>query len=121
MNSSGHLTLLTEAPICRLDKHGSRPGAAVRTVQSIIIHRGFSRLYLLQGHAPLNHVLNAVAHNGDHIPVVGHISNVADTAVARNHPCAALRPKLGDGEIENLVQPVENPVEVAPLIELRWE
>ena len=51
----------------------------------IIVPRWLSRLHLLQRHALLDHILNAVANDGGHVAKFDDIGFIAQPPVAGNH------------------------------------
>src|SRR5438093_11238654 len=86
---------LAQAPIHGLDKHGGCPRTGIRAVQPVVVHRRLRRLHLWQRHAAANHILDAVANDGHHVPVVRDVARVTEPSMARNAQRAALRPALG--------------------------
>jgi hypothetical protein len=54
-------------------------------VRRIVIKRRTRRLHLLQRHPSLDHVLNAVADDGEHVAIVHHVGEARDTAVSRQN------------------------------------
>src|SRR6185436_4761570 len=99
--------LITKAAINSLDKHSCCPWTRVRTPPSVVIESGLRGLHLLQGHTLLDHILDAVLDDGNHVPLVGNVANVTEPAVARNDHGSALRSELGISDVENFVQRVE--------------
>ena len=63
----------------------------------------------------IDHVLNAVAQDRHHVAVIRHIAGIAQAPVARNHHGAALRPEFRNRDLQNLIQPVEHPVDRSTL------
>src|SRR6266849_2878037 len=107
------LLLSTEAPIYGLDKPVGRPRTRRGTVQAVVVHGRPGRLHLLQRHAASNHVLNTVANDRDHVPVVGDVANVAKPSMTGDHHRAALRPELGNREVQNEIQSIDNSLNAA--------
>src|SRR3954467_2530876 len=89
---------VTQAVIRRLDKHvgGPRPGRL--PVPRVVIACRPGRLHLGQRHPVLDHVLNPVPDDGDHVAVIDDVGVVADAAVGRNHPRSALGVVAWDGK-----------------------
>jgi hypothetical protein len=58
---------------------------------------------------------HAVADDGCHVAVLDHIRLIADPAVARNDPSAALLIELGDRDVDDMVQDVQHPLHRAAL------
>ena len=105
-----------ETLVRRFDKHIRGPSTCSRPIQPVIVHGGLRRFHLFQRHALLNHILNAVAHDGHHVPVVGHVAGIAQAPVAGNDHGAALRAELRNRQIQNAIQTVQNAVDAAALV-----
>src|SRR5581483_11224187 len=102
----------------RFDKHIRGPWAGGRAKSPVIIHRGPGCLDLLQGHTLVDHVLNPVANDGTHIAVVTHIRGIAEPAVPGYDHRAAFFTKFRDGEVQDVVQRIENTLNRAAAIDV---
>src|SRR5580765_1835232 len=88
----GRVELLraAQAFINRFDEHLRRPGRIVPIAWLILIR--IARLYslnLLESHALLDGVLNAVPNDRDHVPILEHVVLIPDSTVAGNDHGAA--------------------------------
>ena len=54
----------------------------------------------------------------NHVAARRHVCRIREPAPARNHPGAALRAVLGDGQVEDPVQPVEHALDAAAFVDL---
>ena len=107
-----------KAAVHRLDEHVCRPGTRVRTVAPVEVHRRPRGLDLLERHALVDQVLHAVANHRQHVAVRRDIGRIRQPAAARNDPRAALAAVLGNGEIENLIQAVDDALNAAALLDV---
>src|SRR3954453_22435382 len=65
----------------RLDEAGGGHEAGVRSVVEIVVERRPRRLDLVDRQAALDHVLDAIAHDGHHVAVLEHVGLVANPSV----------------------------------------
>ena len=65
------------AAVNRINKHIGRPGPGLRTITWIVVKAGLGGPDLFESHTFLNHVLNAVANDGEQIAIVTDIRHVA--------------------------------------------
>ena len=105
--SSLMMSTFLQAVVRRLDKHIGRPRAGRLAVPRVVIAGRPGRLHLGQRHPVLDHVLNPVPDDRDHVAVVHHVGMVADAAVGRNHPGPALGIVTWDGKFDELVQCID--------------
>jgi hypothetical protein len=75
-----------------------------RQVFRIIVACWLGRFHLIEGHALLDHVLNPVANNDDHVAVFHHVGFVTDPPVARNHLGAAILRFSRNRQIQDVIQ-----------------
>src|SRR5262245_11790397 len=79
----------TEVPIRRFHHRGGIP------VSAVVVACWASCLDLFQRHPFPDHILNAIANNRDHVPILDHVRLVCDAPVTGNHHRAAFLPIFG--------------------------
>src|SRR5262249_5962048 len=94
---------LNETLVHGLDEHVRCIWTRCRSESGIVIFRWFRRLDLLKTHSLLDHVLDTVPNDGDHVSVVRHIGRVRQSAMSWNNHCAAFGAKFGNGQVEDAV------------------
>src|SRR4029450_3471064 len=72
-------------------------------VSSVVIQGRPGGLHLFECHSPLDHVLNAIANDNDHVAILENISLIADSTVSGNDVRPAFLKILRHGDIEHLV------------------
>src|SRR5215831_16801662 len=112
------LLFLLEGLVDSLDEHRCSPGTSIRAVSPIEIHRGPGRFHLLESHTFVNGVLNTVANHREHIPVRSHIGGIRQPAVTGNNPRASLPAVLRDGEVQNVIQTVDDALNTSTLFDI---
>src|SRR4030095_9990002 len=71
--------------------------------ETVVVQRRPVGLDLLERLSFLDRILNPVAYNRDHIPVIAHVGLVIHASVTRNHHGSSLLPKFRYGDIQNSV------------------
>src|ERR1700685_1938794 len=77
------------------------------SVSRIPVLGGFCRLHLFECHVSFDHVLNAIANDGNHVAVVSHIGVIADSPMAGNHHGSSLGAEIGNDHVKQMIQRVE--------------
>src|SRR5665213_345375 len=96
-----------KALVDRLYKHAGRPRAGVGTVARRISRRRLRGLDLLERHALLAQVLNAIANDRHHVAVVDDVELIAETAMPRDDVGAAVLRDERDRRNREIHEPVE--------------
>src|SRR5262245_22453150 len=102
----------TETLINTLYEHLCRPRWI--PVESRIVLLGVTRfdsLDLRQRHSFFERILNAVANDGHHVPVLEHVMFVADSAMAGDRHCPAFLQVLRNHQVEQPVQAFDHSVD----------
>src|SRR6058998_4050464 len=73
---------------------------------------------LLERHSFLDHVLNAIANDRHHIAVISDIGGVAEPAMSGNDHGSAFCSELGNGQIQNPVEPVDDALNVSTSLDV---
>ena len=107
------LFLIGEALVRRLDKHIRRPAPGRLAVQRIPIRGGLGRLDLLERHPVLDHVLNSVANDRDHLLVYDDVRLVAEPPVPRDDHRSAFRVRAHGGQVDQPVQTFDDRLNAA--------
>src|ERR671931_1168853 len=84
------LRLLAQVSIHRLDEHVRRPRPGFRAVPAIVVERRPRRLDLLQRQTALDHVLDAVPDDRDHVAILEDVGFVAQASMPGDDVGAAL-------------------------------
>src|SRR5581483_206260 len=92
------------------------PGLCV--VARVVILRVAGGFDLLQGHAPFNRGLHAVANDRDHVAVLDYVKLIADAAVPGNDVRSALFLVLGNGNVDDAVESVNFALNAAAVIDI---
>src|SRR5438552_13897449 len=101
------LSFLSEIPVHSLDE------CCGIAVPRVVIQCRLGRLDLIERHSALDHVLNPIANDHDHVAVLQDICFIADASVTGNDICASLLQIFRDGDIEHLVQAGDETVNAA--------
>src|SRR5262249_24414007 len=73
---------------------------------------------LLQRHTLFDEVLDAISNYRHHIAIVRDIARITKPPVARNDQCSALGAELRYGDLQDLVQAIEDAINAAALFEV---
>src|SRR6516165_10012437 len=106
---------LDEIAIRGLDEHRRRPWTARRAEQAVVFERRPRRLHLFERHAFLDQVLNAIAHDRQHVAVLDEIRLVADTSLSRNHHRPPLLPVVRNRDVDDAIDGGKQAAERAAL------
>ena len=104
--------------ICFKLRYTASTKAVARAVARIVIFGRPGRFHLVERHAALQHVGDAIANDGDHVAILNHVGFVADAAVTGNDQRAAFLQGRRHGEIDNAIQRVDNALNAAAAIEI---
>src|SRR5579859_3943154 len=77
--------LLRETPVGCLDEHIRGPGTGSSAVLWIVVPAGPGGFHLFQRHTLLDHGLDAVADDGDHVAILEHVEFVTNAAMTGNY------------------------------------
>src|SRR5215472_118589 len=124
--STARLWLCRKALIYGLDEHVRGPNSARRTVPRVVVPRRLRSLHLLEPHPFADHVLNAIADDGEHLLIENYIGDVAEPPVTRNDHCAAFLQYVvtaqcfGNGDLDDLVQSSDHALHVSAALEIDY-
>src|SRR5262245_25909982 len=98
------LLLLRQASINGLYKTICRYETLRRNIFGIVVPRWAGSLDLVQRHALLDHVPDAVSNDDHHIPVFHNVSLIRDPSMTRHDVCAAFLRMPRNREGENVIE-----------------
>src|SRR5438552_2636472 len=107
-----------ETLVYRLDEHIGGPETGCRAVYRIVVARGFRGLHLFQRHTLLDHVLNAVSNDRDHVTILDDIGFITQAAVTRNHHRPSFLLLCRNREVEDEIQRVNHAVNAATALQV---
>ena len=90
-----------------------RPETARRAPAGVVVERRLAGLDLFERLPALDAVLNAVADDRDHVPILEQVGFVGQAAMARDDVGAAFLHRLRDRDVEHVVQRRDDPGDVA--------
>src|SRR5688500_13226671 len=79
------------------NKRLCRPLPCRRAVTAVVIASRAGRLYLRERHTLRDQILDAVANDGEHVPILDDVSFIGETPVPGNHVGAGFGLVLRDG------------------------
>src|SRR5215212_5084712 len=106
-----------EAAVHRLHEPVRRPATAAGAVASLIIANQARRLHLLQRHPLLDGVDKPISDHRVHIPVLDHVGFISEPAMSRNHIRAGLLFFRRYGQIDDVVERIDDPLKASSLID----
>src|SRR5262249_9092429 len=101
------LFLFDQVLIYGFDEHGGSPWTAGGTVTRVVIQSRPRRLDLIEGPALFDQILNAIAHDHQHVPVLEDVSFVTDAPVSGTDVRSTFLQSLRHGNIEQTVHAVD--------------
>src|SRR5215471_8013113 len=95
-----------------LDEHLWRPGRIIPEPGFVLVRvAGFSGFDLLESHSLFDRILNAIADDRYHIPVLENVMFVAKPAVPGDHHGAAFLQVFGHSDFEHFVKTLDDAVD----------
>ena len=126
VNSAASATGFTaETLVGCLNKHIRRPIARIAAIDRIIVPGWLGCFHLIKRHAPVDHVLNAVSDDGDHLLIDIQIRHVTEPPVAWNDHGAPFHMVGRNRHLPQAIQSLEHSLKTPSVLQVddgvfRW-